>query len=64
METDVLALIDKFAKAVEHRTKVELATTLVFCESTAAALSSADNRVDNARATLLALVKAALRAKG
>lgn len=61
METDVLALIDKLAKAVEHRTKVELATSMVFSESNAAALQSADNRVDNAKATLMALVKAAQR---
>lgn len=64
METDVLATIDKLKKAVEYRTKVEFAASLIFSESNAAALSSADNRVDSATATLMAIVKSALRGKG
>jgi hypothetical protein len=61
METDILALLHKLKLAVEYRTKVELATSLVFSESNALALTGADNRVDAAQANLVALMKSALR---
>ena len=64
MENDVRACIDKLAKAVEYRTKVELAATLIFSEGNASALAGADNRVESATATLMAIVKSALRGKG
>lgn len=64
METDVRALIDKLCKAVEYRTKVELATALCFTETNASCLVGADARVESAAATLMALVKVATRKQG
>ena len=64
METDVRALIEKLVKAVEYRTKIDLAAAMLFTESNAAALTGADARVESATATLMALVKSATRNKG
>ena len=64
MENDIRALVEKLVKAVEYRTKVDLAASLMFTEGTASALSGADSRVENATATLMALVKSAVRGKG
>lgn len=61
METDVLALIDKLKRAVEYRTKVELATALCFTETAASTLVGADARVESASALLMAVVKSAAR---
>jgi hypothetical protein len=61
METDVRALVDKLVKVVEYKFKVEQATALLFSEANAIALVSAEARVESAKATLMALVKAATR---
>ena len=64
MENNIRALIEKLKKAVEHRTKVDFATALVFSEANAHALVSADARVESASAMLMAMMRSAVREKG
>jgi hypothetical protein len=61
MENDIKALIEKLKDALKYQFKVELSVSMFMTETGASALVGADSRVQNAEATLMALVKAATR---
>jgi hypothetical protein len=61
MEADVRALVERLKIALKDQFKIELSFAMYATESSASALAGADARVANAEATLIALVKSAIR---